>query len=211
MTAHLYWRINVSANAGDASFLAIAEVEMRATAGDSDQCIGGNASASSSDPAALASSAFDNDATTRWSTASGTRTGWLRYQFPTPVDVAQYTIQAHPTTPARSPSAWALEYSDDGTSWTEVESRVGINTWTGGEVKSFTVSTTSKARVSQVAAEIIRTNTTAKAVSTQIAIEVLRPNPGVLGIMSQAVIEVLRPNADVVVASSARPQVFVCT
>lgn len=210
MAAHTYWRLNVSANAGDVNFLAIAEIEMRATVGGADECTGGTPSASASDGSAPASNAFDNNATTRWSTPSGTLTGWIRYQFASPVDVAQYTIQAHPTTPLRSPMDWALEYSDDGTTWVPVETRQGISSWTNGEIKSYTVVITANARVSQLPVEVIRTNTATKARVSQVTAEVLRINTATKIRASQLAVEVLRPNA-AAASASARPVVFVAT
>ncbi len=212
MAAHLYWRLNITANAGDTSFLAIAEIEMRATVGGADQCAGGTAAASLADPGAPVTNAFDNDAATRWSTTSGTLTGWIRYQFAAPVDVAQYTIQAHPTTPLRSPKDWALEYSDDGSAWVPVEMRSGVSSWTNGEIKSYTVvlSSATDVRVSQVAVEVLRTNTGAKARVSQLPVEVLRINTGTKIRASQLAVEVLRPNA-AAASASARPVVFVAT
>lgn len=64
---------------------------------------------------------------------------------------------------------------------------------------------------SQTVAEVLSTNPSANARASQVVIEVLRPNPGVVGMITQTVLEVLRPNADIIVASTARPQVFVCT
>jgi hypothetical protein len=139
-TAHTYWRINVTANAGDTNYLAIAEVEMRATVGGADECSGGTATASSSSAGFEADKAFDNDAATRWSTPTpGMTTGWLQYQFASPVDVTEYTIQAHPSTPARSPKNWTLEYSDDGTDWTVTDTRTNEANWADGETRVLEV------------------------------------------------------------------------
>ena len=209
MAAHSYWRLNVSANAGDTSFLAIAEIEMRATVGGADQCTGGTPTASASDGSSPPSNAFDNNATTRWSTPSSTLTGWIGYQFASPVDVAQYTIQAHPTTPARSPKDWALEYSDDGSTWVAVETRQDVSSWTNGEVKSYTVVLTADVRLSQLPVEVLRSNLAVKARTSQVAVEVLRINTGTKIRASQVAVEVLRPNA--AAASNARPVVMVCT
>lgn len=136
MAAHSHWRINVTQNDGDVNFLAIAEVEMRASIGGADQCSGGTPSASTSDGTAPASSAFDNDSATRWSTTSGTLTGWLRYSFASPVDVVEITIQAHPATPARSPRVFSLQHSDDGSTWTDFASYTSTG-WTAGQIRTF--------------------------------------------------------------------------
>lgn len=142
MAAHLYWRINVTANAGDASLLSIAEMEMRATVNGADQCVGGTASASSSFSADyLPSRIFDNDALTFWFSGSGIKTGWVKYQFPSPVDIVQYTIQAYHSNAARSPSAWTFEYSDDNINWTVVDKQEGQLNWVEQEIRKFHIST----------------------------------------------------------------------
>jgi hypothetical protein len=68
-----------------------------------------------------------------------------------------------------------------------------------------------KARVSQVAAEVLRTNLALKARTSQVAVEVLRINTGTKIRASQLAVEVLRPNADPAGASASRPVVFVAT
>lgn len=136
--AHEYWRINGSSPTG-VTFLAIAEVEMRATLGGADQCAGGTPSASTADPSSPASNAFDNNATTRWSTVSGNTTGWLLYRFAAPVGVLEYTIQAHPTAPVRSPKDFSLEFSDDGVDWTAADTRTNQIDWGAGEIRTYQV------------------------------------------------------------------------
>lgn len=140
MAAHRYWRLVITANAGDADFLAISELEMRATAGGADQCNGGTPSASSINTGAEADKAFDNNATTRWSTGpAGVTTGTLAYDFGSAVTVAEYTIQSHPTLPARSPKDFTLQWSDNGTAWTVADSRAATAWTTGGQIRTFTV------------------------------------------------------------------------
>jgi hypothetical protein len=39
--------------------------------------------------------------------------------------------------PARSPASWLFQGSNDGMSWTTIDSRTGINDWTAGETKVF--------------------------------------------------------------------------
>lgn len=211
MAAHSYWRINVTANDGDTSFLAIAEVEMRATVGGADQCAGGTASASATSAGFEADKAFDNDNTTRWSPPSGTLTGWLRYQFAAPVDVVEFTIRSHPTSGEgdRSPRDFTLEWSDDGSAWTVAKSFAEVTGWAAAETRTFSVTAVPKARVSQVAAEVLRTNTAVKARTSQLAVEVLRINTGTKIRTSQLAVEVLRPNA--AAASTSRPVVFIAT
>lgn len=174
MAAHVYWRINVTANNGS-SFLAIAETEMRATAGGADQCAGGTASASSEFSGSfVAGNAVDNNASTVWSPTS--TTGWWRYQFASAVEVLEYTIQGHPSSPTRDPRDWTLEFSDDGTNWTVTDTRTGQTGWTNGQIRTFTVTPVDPAepdaRVTQAAFLTLDKGTTDARV-TQVAVMAL--------------------------------------
>lgn len=159
MPAKLYWRINVTRNAGDKDYLAVSDIEMRLTSGGADQCTGGTPYASIAAATTPASNAFDTDTSSRWSTPIGTLTGAIGYQFASAVDILEYTIRAHPTLPLRSPQDWTFEHSDDGISWTTIEDRLGFSSWANGEVKTFTLPTTPPvASVSQVVVEVLRQN-----------------------------------------------------
>lgn len=209
MATHTYWRINVTANDGGTS-LAIVEVEMRGSKGGADQCVGGTASASSAAAAPNdAAAAFDNSSP-HWNTAGAATTGWLRYQFASPVDVLQYTIQAHGITPNRAPKEWTFEHSDDGSSWTVADTRTSQTGWTANEIRTFNVDGVTVARVSQVPVEVLRTNLAVKARTSQVAVEVLRINTGTVIRTSQLAVEVLRPNV-AAASATARPVVFVAT
>lgn len=65
------------------------------------------------------------------------------------------------------------------------------------------------ARLSQVAAEVLRTNLAPVARTSQVVAEVLRINTGTVIRTSQIAVEVLRPNA--AAAANARPVVIACT
>lgn len=172
MAAHLYWRLNVTANGGDNSFLGIVEVEMRATVGGADQCSGGVASASSQydNDNNSAARAFNNVAVDDgWYTPATVTSGWLRYQFVSPVEVLQYTIKAPVTQPARAPRDWTLECSANGTVWAIADTQSGI-TFTTGEVKTFTVAVVATGSLaSRVLAAISRIGQEIKALRGEIA------------------------------------------
>lgn len=210
MSAHVYWRLKITANAGDGSFTAVGEIELRATVGGADQCSGGTpfASGSYNESTWAKGNAFDNSAATAW--LEEALVGWIGYKFASAVSVLEYTVQAPPTNSTRSPATFELQWSDDGNSWAAADSRSG-QTWTNGEIKTFEpVAGTGKTRTSQVAVEVLRTNTGVVARTSQVAVEVLRINTGTVVRTSQVAVEVLRPN--VAAASvSARPMVFVCT
>lgn len=114
------WRLNISANNGR-STLQIEEIELRATAGGSDQCSGGTADASSEYNATYsAEKAFDNSTSTYWATASGVTSAWIEYTFTSAVSILEYEIVASSTDGA--PKAWTLEYWN-GSSWVVADQR----------------------------------------------------------------------------------------
>lgn len=174
MAAHTYWRIDITANDGDSNFLAMAEVELRASAGGVDETsnTGGTATASASDGTAPPSRAVDDDSVTRWSTPNGTLTGWWQFEFNSPVDVIEYTIQAHPISPARSPRDFTLEFSDDGVNFTVANTKVGETDWTNGETRTFGLYA-STARVTQGSSEVLVSPARPDAKITQGAAEAL--------------------------------------
>ena len=135
--SHSYWRVNVTTVQGGA-FLNITEVEFRATIGGSTQTTGGTATASSENGSHLAGAAFDTILNTFWQTSSGT-TGWLRYQFASPVSVAQVAILAWGSGAVanNSPKNFTIDYSDNGSSWTTAYTSSTQAAWANGEVRTF--------------------------------------------------------------------------
>lgn len=178
MAAHLYWRINVTANNGSTTMLTIAEVQMRAVSGGADQCTGGTATASSSESGNPPSLAVDDSVFSTWAALFSNTTGWWQYQFASAVDVVEYTIQGSNSVNERAPKDWTLEYSDDGSSWTVADTRTGETGWTDGQVRTYSIASSTLARLSQLPVEVLRTNLAVKARVSQEAVEVLRPNAG---------------------------------
>lgn len=136
--AHLHWRINITANNGGSGYLTIAEIEMRGSVGGSDLCTGGTATASVNSGAA--SVLFDNSPSSFWDTGGSSQTGWVAYQFPSPVDIVEYTIRAQDNASYldESPKDWKMQYSDDGSSWYDSFSSVTNQTgWAASEIRTF--------------------------------------------------------------------------
>lgn len=137
--SHLYWRLNFpTPNAsGD---IMITEIEMRAYAGGPDQCVGGTPSQSACEPGYCANVAFDNvitDTSTYWTRDP---TGWIQYQFSSPVDVKQISMVVYAYYINAGPPTIELQYSDTGSSFTTVGTWTGI-TWnvTSTTAQLFTV------------------------------------------------------------------------
>ena len=140
--SHVYWRLANIANNGHIR-VAISEIEMRATIGGADQCIGGVASASSEYSASyLASLAFDGDTVSsfQWVTSDGDNTdAWIKYTFVSPVEVQQIAVTSYPFLPDTAPKDWVLQWSDNDADWTTVLTVAGETTWGASETRLYAV------------------------------------------------------------------------
>ena len=112
MAAHTYWRLyigampNVYAQIGTVSFLNAAQVN---------QSTGGTATASSEyNSSWAAGNAFDGNPTSEWASAGVSSSEWIAYQHPSPVDIVFVGVKVSDSYPV---SGLALQYSDDGVSW----------------------------------------------------------------------------------------------
>jgi hypothetical protein len=112
MAAHTYWRLyigamqNTYAQVGTVSFLNAAQVNQSAA---------GTASASSElDGSFAAGNAFDDNPTSEWTSAGAASSEWIAYQHPSPVDIVFVGVKVSASFPI---SGLALQYSDDGVSW----------------------------------------------------------------------------------------------
>jgi hypothetical protein len=71
--------------------------------------------------------AFDANSATKWFAGNGVRTGWIAYQFAAAAThtVTSYSLTSANDQPGRDPSAWQLQGSNDGQTWTTVDTRTG--------------------------------------------------------------------------------------
>ncbi len=121
---HKYWSILCLGT--PPSNFSIGELILRAVVGGASIGGGGTAFASSTYIGYSAANAFDGNAASYWvSTSPNARLG---VQFDVPVSLAQYGMQ---TTSffAQTPTAWLLQFSDDGVTWITADAQSGI-TWT---------------------------------------------------------------------------------
>ncbi|MBB4689067.1 ThuA domain-containing protein [Amycolatopsis jiangsuensis] len=65
----------------------------------------------------------DNDPSTKW--LSKEPTGWVAYQMSAPITVNSYTLVSGNDYAGRDPKDWTLQGSDDGTTWTDLDTRTG--------------------------------------------------------------------------------------
>ena len=74
--------------------------------------------------------AFDGEVGNKWLDFSPT--SWIEYQFPDnrAYKITKYKITSANDSPERDPTSWTLKGSNDGSHWTELDSRSG-QSWSG--------------------------------------------------------------------------------
>ena len=81
-----------------------------------------------------------------WITTSGTTTGWLRIQFPSPKIVNKYNIYPRIgyTAELDAPKDWTFQGSNNGTTWDTLDTQSNITGWdkTNANKKTFIFSNT---------------------------------------------------------------------
>ena len=85
--------------------------------------------------------AFDRNYQTKWTTNSST-TGWLRFDFGvfmSPI-AKKYAITAPKDSATECPKTWKFQGSNDGSSWTDLDTQTNITSWVAGERKQFEIS-----------------------------------------------------------------------
>ncbi len=122
--AHRYWRLSITANYGGTSaYTSFAEVELRATIGGPDLTAPGgvvSASAQNSGSGQGVANTIDDNASTVYSSYSGAMPVWWQYDFGAgnSRQVVEVAITARNDSYwNEAPSAFSLQYSDDGSTW----------------------------------------------------------------------------------------------
>lgn len=143
--AHRYWRINSTANGG-ATETAIVELQMYESEFGPNVCTGGTASASSNLTGYGPEDAFDgflgdtgtsSSIISAW--AGATNAEWLAYDFGLGNDKEIVAIGIHGRQSAwttQMPTAFSVQYSDNGSTWTTAWSESGLS-WSAREFKRF--------------------------------------------------------------------------
>lgn len=144
-TTVAYWRIAILSIANapiSTSSSSFAEMAYRSTPGGSNIATGGTATASTQFSGAYpASNAFDGNPATIWNSSVGFAAGWVRYQFPSPVSIAEVTLTARTDTNygvSQTPNSFRIESSPDGVTWTTEWTVASTGAWADGETKTFT-------------------------------------------------------------------------
>jgi len=138
---HLYWRISITGSNGG-SFVGARNIEMRVVSGSIDETEGGTATSRSNFSGLPPSQAFDgcfgDAAQTEWASNNVGFPEWIQYQFPRAVEITELKYQCRGIGNGQAPSGFDFQYSDNGSSWTTAKS-VSSLTWTGAEIKTWTV------------------------------------------------------------------------
>jgi len=64
--------------------------------------------------------------------------GWLQYQFPTPHMVTKYAITNRNESSPRSPKNWTFQGSNNGSTWTVLDTQTDITSWTSAPNTTLT-------------------------------------------------------------------------
>lgn len=74
-----------------------------------------------------------------WLTAQGSLTGWIQYALPVPKIVKLYGIYPYETLETAAPKNWTLEGSNDGNTWTVIDTRTAVTSWTANTQNVYQV------------------------------------------------------------------------
>ena len=146
-TAYEYYKFNCTANNGDAAMMAIMELQfLQGGVADLTTSSSGSVTASSSAYSTyVASKAFDavkNNANGRW-LAEIANNMYLVYKFNEPTRVNAISVTTPPEslgwgTAKRAPKNWTFLGSNDGTTWTLLDTQTGESGWSeSGEERYY--------------------------------------------------------------------------
>lgn len=122
-SSRIYWRILELDNFGDATGIAIGDLQMRGSPGGASILTGGTASVSDLSAGGTVALAYDGSFASLWFADSGPTNQWFQYQFPSSVEVVEIAIGQgtsviNPLT--RMPKNGKLQKSSDGATWEDV-------------------------------------------------------------------------------------------
>ena len=125
---------------------------------------------------ASASATYNNGQGEAWCAFGGTNgwlnnggaTGWVQYEFDQPKRIGQYKITpwSVDSFPARSPKDWTLLGSNDGATWTTLDTQTNYTSWVSNTPSTFDLTNTTRFRY-------FRLNVTANGVNSYLAVKLL--------------------------------------
>lgn len=134
---HRYWSIKCLPPVIGGAY-AIGEVILRSTVGGGSVAAGGVAIGTKSSYVAGSGPdmAFDGNGTTYFDPGANYVGAYVGYDFGTPVSIAEYGLWA--SYPGYIPTAFEFRWSDDGVTWTVVDTRSGVS-WEGSAPQYFQI------------------------------------------------------------------------
>jgi hypothetical protein len=115
---------------------------------------GGTAAASATGNPAIEGpdNAFDRNSLSKWFNGNGGPTGWLRYDFGAgnAQVVKRYTVTSGADVPERDPKSWQFQGSNDGSTWTTLNTQSGQSFATRFQANTYDIANTTAYRYYQV-------------------------------------------------------------
>ncbi len=74
-----------------------------------------------------------------WATANNVRSGWLKYQFPSPIIISKYMINSGSVTVSFNAKDWTFEASNNDVDWTVLDTRIGETNWQNYEERTYEI------------------------------------------------------------------------
>ena len=108
-----------------------------------------------------AAQAFDASATTKWFDGAGS-TGWVQYDFGsgTPQTIKRYTLVSADDMPDRDPKNWQFQGSNDGSTWTTLDTQSNQSFANRFKVNTYNIGNTTAYRYYQLNVTANNGNTT---------------------------------------------------
>ncbi len=130
--SYRYYRLTASTVGNGGGFLSFAEIEIRGVVGGANLATtGANISADSSFSGSfLPANMLDSNTGTRWASTGTAPPHWWQYDFGSATTVDEYKLVPNNPgiDPTDIPTAWVFAGSDDGSTWTTLDTRTQ-STW----------------------------------------------------------------------------------
>ena len=135
-----YWRLSISAQNGDTSYAGLGEIQLRPVAG-------GATATTTQTPISSSIASYgkyplsnlvDGDLSTPWISPYAPAFPFtLTLDLGAPTAINEVAIRPQTLGTARAPSAFSVQGSDDGATFSTVKSFSGINSWVDGQFMTF--------------------------------------------------------------------------
>lgn len=137
VVGHRYWRVAIDSVGG--TNVSLGEIAFLALDGSIYPTASGTASASASLAGNGAGNAFNGDGAATFWASGAPAPQWVQYDFASAApDVHGVSITARSDTGANeAPSSFRLQWSDDGSAWTDAQAYTGIASWDAANHRMF--------------------------------------------------------------------------